>query len=227
MSEVAFLVVTAFVAGVGAWFGSYLREKARNYATREDIQQLTSLTESVKSEISGKLWLDQKRWDLRRDFYWQLLGVLSELNVMMQRYRGLLPERVTDLREVDQLMEEAKSTTPGFVEKTTQLTYLLGIGRIILPQPVVVTLDEFDRRLRDMERETKSLAHKILGEVSPENLPGKNPDEIINQFESQYGKMRLLAQQSVDDFINECERVTRLVVQAAREDLLSLEGGAH
>lgn len=79
-------LVSLISAGVGAYFGAYLREKGKNLATSEDIakiveqlQRTTKATEEVKATISNDLWLRQKRWDLRRDVYAQLLEALESL----------------------------------------------------------------------------------------------------------------------------------------------------
>jgi hypothetical protein len=47
--------IIALVAGVGAYFGAYLRRKAENRAQREDIENLTELIERVRSEYARQL----------------------------------------------------------------------------------------------------------------------------------------------------------------------------
>jgi hypothetical protein len=52
-------VLLFLIAGAGAWAGSYLREKGKHYATREDFQKVleqvaatTRAAEGIKAEIS-------------------------------------------------------------------------------------------------------------------------------------------------------------------------------
>lgn len=83
----AVAVITLIAAGIGAYVGAYLSEKGKNLATRADIDKIvqqvertTKAAEEVKATISNELWLKQKRWDLRRDVYAQLLEALESLD---------------------------------------------------------------------------------------------------------------------------------------------------
>ena len=44
-----YLVAWMLVAGIGAYFGTYLREKGKNVATKEDIGRITDEIEKVRS----------------------------------------------------------------------------------------------------------------------------------------------------------------------------------
>ena len=54
-SPFLYWLVTLVVAGVGAYFGAYLREKGKNRATVEDIDRLTRVVESIKTENAARL----------------------------------------------------------------------------------------------------------------------------------------------------------------------------
>ena len=65
---------------------SYMSERGKNLATKQDVeaiveqvQRVTAATEEIKTELAGGLWLRQKRWDLRREIYSQLLTSLDAL----------------------------------------------------------------------------------------------------------------------------------------------------
>jgi hypothetical protein len=48
-------LVTFVLAAVGAYLGSYLREKAKNLATKEDVTGLTELVETVRRQHAERL----------------------------------------------------------------------------------------------------------------------------------------------------------------------------
>src|SRR6267142_1938229 len=50
-----FWLATFGVAAVGAYLGSYLRQKGKNLATKEDVGNLTELVERVRSQHAERL----------------------------------------------------------------------------------------------------------------------------------------------------------------------------
>jgi len=71
MSPLEILLVP-ILGAAGAYIGSYLREKGKNLATREDLDKIviqvertTKVTEEIKASISGEQWVRQKRWDAK------------------------------------------------------------------------------------------------------------------------------------------------------------------
>jgi len=68
------LGLSGAVGAFSAFVVSYMKEKGKNLATKEDVQdvvsQMSAVTEATKrieAEISDKVWDRQKRWELRRD----------------------------------------------------------------------------------------------------------------------------------------------------------------
>lgn len=62
----AAMVFSAVGAGIGAYFGAYLKRKGENVATKEDLQVVvdqvratSQVAESIKTELTGKLWISQ------------------------------------------------------------------------------------------------------------------------------------------------------------------------
>lgn len=83
--NLATLFAVALIAGVGAYSGSYLREKGKNLATREDIDRVVRKTEDIKAEITGDLWERQNRSMFKRDIYVRLLENLGVASMALDR----------------------------------------------------------------------------------------------------------------------------------------------
>ena|ERR1700760_1048825 len=82
---IAFYSILAFVVGLFTWavLPSYMREKGKSLATREDIQELvrqtgilTQTTKEIEARISIGVWSKQQRWDLQKT---ALLDSLKDL----------------------------------------------------------------------------------------------------------------------------------------------------
>jgi hypothetical protein len=90
----AMMVVPFVSAGVGAYFGNYLKRKGENLATHEDIDKLvdqvravTTTTKEIEARISGDLWDRQKQWELKRDILFDAARRLSEVeNKLLSLY---------------------------------------------------------------------------------------------------------------------------------------------
>src|SRR5882724_8673979 len=52
---VSAVLILFLVSAAGAYFGSYLKRKGENLATKEDIKELTHLTEQVRNEYAKVL----------------------------------------------------------------------------------------------------------------------------------------------------------------------------
>jgi hypothetical protein len=60
------LTLTFLVAGAGAYIGSYLHEKGKGLATKEDIGRITEIVEQVKTDIGQQDWAKREWTNLRR-----------------------------------------------------------------------------------------------------------------------------------------------------------------
>jgi hypothetical protein len=82
---IAFYSILAFVVGMFSWsfLPSYMREKGKNLATKEDIQDLarqtgalTQTAKEIEARISISAWSKEQRWDLQKT---ALLDSLKDL----------------------------------------------------------------------------------------------------------------------------------------------------
>jgi hypothetical protein len=82
---IAFYSILAFVVGLFSWafLPSYMQEKGKNLATKEDIQELArqtavlaKTTKEIEARISVSVWSKQQRWDIQKT---ALLDSLKDL----------------------------------------------------------------------------------------------------------------------------------------------------
>lgn len=164
LSDLLFVFITA---GAGALLGSYLREKGRNYATKEDVRILTGLAEDVKAEVSAKTWLQQRRWDLKRDLYWRLLEHLDD-------YMNCLTEIIRVLRKNENPNEKLADADRAF----RPIFPLMGIGHIILSDEAIKAFYQLAERHAHISESLKQSAPK--SETIPYNERIKVPEELRN-----------------------------------------------
>lgn len=154
------LVITAAVAGVAAYFGSYLRKKGENTALHEDIDKLvdqvsaiTAATETIKAQIGSGLWTRQMVWQQKRDAYAKVLtishAVRESLIDLSQAFR--VPE--SNATE-EQRQNFGKAQNRYFLELAPALSREIDIAEIFLGHAAVKVLEEFSHWRQSAENGT-------------------------------------------------------------------------
>jgi len=126
---VFYVIITAAVAGLAAWFGSLLKTKGQNFATKQDFDELqkqlrantdlvesvksswlranTELVETIKSEVGQRDWAKREWKNLRRLKVEALFDTMHKCEADLERRRvaasnGTLLESKRDyLSELD------------------------------------------------------------------------------------------------------------------------------
>lgn len=94
-AAVLYLAATAIVAGLGAYFGAYLKKKGESLATREDLEKLvrqteavTSATKRIEEQISDEFWQRRCRWEAKRDTIFEAMKRLGEFEAAIAQLAG-------------------------------------------------------------------------------------------------------------------------------------------
>ena len=174
--SLVFVFFIALLASViGAWVGSYLREKGRNLATREDIAKITKATEEVKAQISGELWVQQTRWNLKRDIYTRLLENLGEAAYALDKLWVAEDRSYSDDEEVRKNIEawkaalrDRQSRAVNEIRRATSVAAIM-LGEVALAalkklQVEWVEADAVDSYGEYLDKETAAVdnAYKLL-----------------------------------------------------------------
>lgn len=110
------------VFAIGVFFRSYFSSRARTFATKQDLEEIThqlkhtsEVTEEIKANIGKGVWLHQQRWEFKKQLYTELLESLFELqstlfdlirlgdkklNEKEERHRGELEIRRAETKEI-------------------------------------------------------------------------------------------------------------------------------
>jgi hypothetical protein len=109
LEELVKLGMVALVAGLGAYFGSYLKAKGENLATHEDIgkvldqvRAVTTTTKEIEAKISSSVWDRQKRWELKRDVLFEAAKRLSEIENALNSLNAVLQVELANPKQTEQ-----------------------------------------------------------------------------------------------------------------------------
>ncbi len=136
--------VALVLAAAGGYFAAYLQARGQRKAHSETLNLIERKTEEIKAEVSGGLWLRQKRWDLRGELYADLIRLIDDLG-----YSGRV------MKDADELARARDTSDPAFEEyrriyddaRTRTLDGLRmfekgrALGEIFLPSEATVVLD--------------------------------------------------------------------------------------
>jgi hypothetical protein len=126
LNVVLFYLLTGFVAGLGAYYGSYLKKKGENTATHEDIEKLvdqvtavTHATKEIEARISNEVWDRQRQWELKKELLMKALANLANLQANVIASGSLNvnpPPEYVDDHFVRKLREKRDELSAGYVD---------------------------------------------------------------------------------------------------------------
>jgi hypothetical protein len=89
------VLLTLIAAAAGAFFGEYFKTRARNLATKADLESIkaqlsatTQVVETIKSEVGQRDWAQREWTNLRRIKLEELLEKMHESTAVLDRLRN-------------------------------------------------------------------------------------------------------------------------------------------
>ncbi len=111
---------------VGSFAGAFLKRWAENLATKKDFETLlsqlrrtTQETEEIKSDIAKFNWVEQRRWDLKRHLYSNVLETLWGIRSLAfsaaetldkEKHKKALTKWLSELYELVRRLDRIKAT---------------------------------------------------------------------------------------------------------------------
>lgn len=220
-SGFGFFVSTAIVAGLSAFGGAYLKEYAKFQLLEEKQAQilehqakLVSQTEQIKSEfdfvklaLQHQSWIDEQRWQFRKDLFLELIEILLEARGNALHIDALVLEahklahsltsgdeepsvEVENLAE--NIMSDAYSKAEEIIaDRLTLLSERLKIllnqkGILFLSNEAIHSISLFINSHRVWEEEElKDFASKVQrGELSYDDRPATGYDDYLFHYSS-------------------------------------------
>ncbi|CAN7367318.1 hypothetical protein LJR074_002175 [Acidovorax sp. LjRoot74] len=129
-------------ACVGSYLGSYLGEKGKNTATKEDIEAITEKVEAVKQTLASRGWVRQQHWANREKYY---LQILSNLALMRTSLADVYAEAVRQRKApgVPSELFDAKLLMGEYFDAKKKVLELLGPAAVFLPASTLQVIYSF------------------------------------------------------------------------------------
>jgi hypothetical protein len=131
---------------------SYLSEKGKNLATREDFHTLleqlkktTQETESIKVELSTRHWLNQQQWSIREKRYAHLLSNLTKLRLSLQDRNNHFLEPGSEHNESLSESEHFEELSRVGYESLRSIREQIGPASVFLSDKTIKALEELVR----------------------------------------------------------------------------------
>ena len=144
---------------VGAYLKGYMQKKGENLATHEDIEKLvdqvkavTQATKEIETKISGELWNQQRRWELKREVLFEATRRVMAVFEALKTLDNMLQTEVEKPEH-----KEALSWRQGKIDankKYFEAIAALGesslLAALTCEKPVVDAISEYRRLLADV-----------------------------------------------------------------------------
>lgn len=146
------VVLSGIAALVAAYVGSYLQTKGTHRAIREDLKTLTEkvaattkAAEEIKARIGQSTWVEQRRWELKRDLYTDLLkSIYRALNVTSTVFDLYIAEDGIEPGEWKEKVKKRRGKLESELQPLwDEIARVRGIGELLFSAETIAALDKF------------------------------------------------------------------------------------
>lgn len=146
---VYFGILIASIAG--GFFGTYIKKKAENLATKEDYEALlaqvkktTEETEGIKIELAKGSWLHQQSWLLKEKYYSGLLESLYNLKLSLSARLDHYMEPGSEYRDNEIIeSDHFKKQSRIGIEALNKIHILHGPAEMVISTRAIEALNDF------------------------------------------------------------------------------------
>ena len=203
-----YLIVAAFYTVSTVYLTSYIKKKAKDLATKENLENLklqlhetTVLTKSIEQHITSDVWVAQQRWQIKKDFY---SDALAKFETIVDGLRLIeLSVRGSDDNYEAAPSSKIKEKEQAITRANTELEHQLQTVGVLFLDSVVV--DGINNYLNAERTRRGRLEQELLDPTSSGKI------EIGEQL---YNYSSYLSHQ-----LSECSKAQDLLRKFAREDL--------
>mgnify|MGYP001250335590 CR=1 FL=1 len=203
-----YLIVAVFYTVSTVYLTSYIKKKAKDLATKENLENLklqlhetTVLTKSIEQHITSDVWVAQQRWQIKKDFY---SDALAKFETIVDGLRLIeLSVRGSDDNYEAAPSSKIKEKEQAITRANTELEHQLQTVGVLFLDSVVV--DGINNYLNAERTRRGRLEQELLDPTSSEKI------EIGEQL---YNYSSYLSHQ-----LSECSKAQDLLRKFAREDL--------
>ena len=200
--------LVVFVHGlIAAYLFTYIKKKASDLATKENLEDLklqlhetTTVVKSTEQHIMSDVWVAQKRWEIKKEFYSNVLEIfetiLEALKFIENSLKPSESDRPQSLKTLVSEKEKMIKSSNAKLENEVKT-----IGTLFLDKEV---LSAIDRYLKAEERRRARIDLELLDPDCTDPSVG----------EEYYSPSSYICHQ-----LNECIEAHKLLVEYAREDL--------
>lgn len=209
------LIFAAISFSIGLYWQKYLGKKAQLLAANENFETITKqladtteLTKNIEARITNSAWVEQQRWEIRKEFYVEARKVLYDLGdyhaLRLDTEFSMQAAFSDDLEKYKKLEEENDHLLKMIMELDNKLRDIFNsIGLLFLNEKSIeainIYLEAEKRRCEPLEEELKHTS---------------------DAQEAQYLNMqRNNWMDYIDNQRVECLNALEAITQLAREDL--------